>query len=117
MTDQHDKPNRPLPFGAIPTLLKDLLPHAGEEIDPVARARKDLKSSRPRRFWTRVEVKQQPDGFAEKYLELLSSGGSKLHTELLAPFGLDAKHPDFWKKGLDMIAKLIDELEALINVQ
>ena len=63
MTDQHDKPNRPLPFGAIPTLLKDLLPHAGEEIDPVAMARKDLKSNLPRRFWTRVEVKQQPDGF------------------------------------------------------
>ena len=58
---------------------------------------------------------QQPDGFAEKYLELLSSGGSKLYSELLLPFGLDAKHPDFWEKGLNMIAKLIDELEALIN--
>ncbi|NBT85900.1 MAG: M3 family oligoendopeptidase [Alphaproteobacteria bacterium] len=60
---------------------------------------------------------QQPDGFADKYLELLSSGGSKLHAELLAPFGLDAKHPDFWQKGLDMIAKLIDELETLVNGQ
>lgn len=58
---------------------------------------------------------QQPDGFVEKYLELLSSGGSKLHSELLAPFGLDAKHPDFWGKGLDMIVKLIDELEILVN--
>ncbi len=63
MTDDQPKTNRPLPFGAIPTLLRDLLPHAGEDIDPVAMARKDLKSSLPRRFWTRVEVKQQPDGF------------------------------------------------------
>ena len=60
---------------------------------------------------------QRPDGFTEKYLALLSSGGSKLHSELLAPFGLDAKHPDFWQKGLDMIDKLIDELEALVNAQ
>lgn len=58
---------------------------------------------------------QQPEGFSEKYIDLLSSGGSKLYSELLSPFGLDAKHPDFWEKGLDMIAKLIDELEELIN--
>ena len=53
-----------------------------------------------------------PD-FEAKYFEMLKAGGSKHHKELLAPFGLDASDPAFWQKGLDMIAGLIDELEAM----
>jgi oligoendopeptidase F len=52
-------------------------------------------------------------GFAERYLAMLSAGGTKHHAELLAPFGLDAHDPKFWDGGLSVIAKLIDELEAL----
>lgn len=52
-------------------------------------------------------------GFKEKYFELLKAGGTKHHSELLAPFGLDATDPSFWSKGLSMIEGLIDELEAL----
>ena len=52
-------------------------------------------------------------GFAEKYLEMLSAGGTKRHGELLAPFGLDASDPAFWQKGLSVIRGMIDELEAL----
>ena len=51
-------------------------------------------------------------GFAEKYFAMLSAGGTKHHSELLAPFGLDARDPKFWDIGLSMIAGLIDELEA-----
>lgn len=50
-------------------------------------------------------------GFAERYFELLKAGGSKHHSELLAPFGLDARDPQFWSLGLSMIEGLIDELE------
>ncbi len=50
-------------------------------------------------------------GFQTKYLEMLRAGGTKRHKELLAPFGLDASDPAFWKKGLDVIAGFIDELE------
>ncbi|MFQ5773382.1 MAG: M3 family oligoendopeptidase [Kiloniellaceae bacterium] len=53
------------------------------------------------------------EGFAERYLDMLRAGGTKRHKELLAPFGLDASDPDFWAKGLGMIARLIDELEAM----
>ncbi|TPP11968.1 M3 family oligoendopeptidase [Rhizobium glycinendophyticum] len=53
------------------------------------------------------------DGFQQKYFELLKAGGTKHHSELLAPFGLDATDPSFWAKGLSMIEGLIDELEAL----
>ena len=53
------------------------------------------------------------EGFAERYLAMLAAGGSKSYSELLAPFGLDAKDPGFWKIGLSVIARMIDELEAM----
>ncbi len=52
-------------------------------------------------------------GFAEKYLELLRAGGSQRHRELLAPFGLHAGDPEFWRKGLSVVEGMIDELERL----
>jgi len=52
-------------------------------------------------------------GFQEKYFALLKAGGTKHHRELLAPFGLDASDPAFWGKGLGVIERLIDELEAM----
>ena len=53
------------------------------------------------------------DGFAEKYLNMLRAGGTLRHTELLAPFGLDASDPAFWQKGIGVVSGLIDELEAM----
>ncbi|MFD1696951.1 M3 family oligoendopeptidase [Roseibium aestuarii] len=57
------------------------------------------------------------EGFQAKYFDLLRAGGTKHHSELLAPFGLDASNPDFWKKGLSVIEGLIDELEALKDAE
>ena len=59
-----------------------------------------------------AQYEKSREGFAERYFELLKAGGSKHHSELLAPFGLDAKDPNFWSLGLSMIEGLIDELEA-----
>jgi oligoendopeptidase F len=53
------------------------------------------------------------DGFAERYLEMLAAGGTKHHSELLAPFGLDARDPAFWQRGLGVIEQMIGELEEL----
>jgi oligoendopeptidase F len=50
-------------------------------------------------------------GFQAKYLDMLRAGGTKWHKELLAPFGLDATDPGFWRKGLDVVGEFIDELE------
>jgi oligoendopeptidase F len=55
-------------------------------------------------------------GFQEKYFAMLRAGGSKRHKELLAPFGLDASDPGFWKIGLSVIERMIGELEALERV-
>jgi oligoendopeptidase F len=51
-------------------------------------------------------------GFVNKYFDMLKAGGSKHHSELLAPFGLDASKPEFWSKGLKVIEGMIDELAA-----
>src|SRR5260221_3458218 len=56
-------------------------------------------------------------GFAERYLEMLAAGGTKHHSELLAPFGLDARDPKFWQGGLGVIERMIGELEALDGVK
>ena len=59
-----------------------------------------------------AQYEKAHEGFAERYFELLKAGGSKHHSELLKPFGLDARDPQFWALGLSMIEKLIDELAA-----
>lgn len=51
--------------------------------------------------------------FAQKYAALLSAGGSKSHEALLEPFGFDVNDPAFWRKGLGVIEKYIDELITL----
>ena len=53
------------------------------------------------------------DGFVQKYFAMLKAGGTKHHSELLEPFGLDASDPDFWGKGLSMLEGFIDELEQM----
>src|SRR5712672_1850342 len=53
------------------------------------------------------------EGFAERYLDMLAAGGTKHYSELLRPFGLDAKDPKFWDGGLSVIAGMIDELEGM----
>ncbi|MPZ56588.1 MAG: M3 family oligoendopeptidase [Rhizobiales bacterium] len=53
------------------------------------------------------------EGFAERYLAMLAAGGTKHHSELLKPFGLDARDPAFWQGGLSVIERFIGELEAI----
>ena len=58
---------------------------------------------------------KNPNGFDDKYINLLRSGGSKKYRELLKPFNLNPSNKDFWKKGLNIISNLIDELEEIEN--
>ena len=57
--------------------------------------------------------REAPDGFADKYLDLLRAGGTKRHRELLEPFGLDASDPAFWDRGLSVVKGFVAELEAM----
>jgi oligoendopeptidase F len=56
---------------------------------------------------------QANEGFTERYLDMLAAGGTKHHSELLAPFGLDARDPAFWQGGLGVIERMITELEGM----
>ncbi len=52
--------------------------------------------------------------FEGKYLDLLRAGGSKSAVELMEPFGLDPRHPEFWRRGIEgSIAAWLDEAEAI----
>ncbi|MCC6737354.1 MAG: M3 family oligoendopeptidase [Bauldia sp.] len=53
------------------------------------------------------------EGFQAKYFDMLRAGGTKHHSVLLEPFGLDATDPAFWGKGLSVIEGMIGELEAM----
>jgi oligoendopeptidase F len=60
-----------------------------------------------------ARYQEAEEGFAEKYFDMLKAGGSKHHSELLRPFGLDASDPGFWQMGLGVIDRMIGEIEAL----
>jgi oligoendopeptidase F len=60
-----------------------------------------------------ARYQESAEGFTERYFDMLKAGGSKHHSALLKPFGLDASDPGFWDLGLNVIDGLIGELEAL----
>jgi len=53
-----------------------------------------------------------PEGFEQRYVDLLAAGGTLRYDELLAPFGLDARDPSFWDKGLAQIGAMIEQLDT-----
>ena len=55
------------------------------------------------------------ENFPEKCVDALKAGGTKHHSELLAPFGLDASQKQFWQDGLDVIIHRLDQLETLLE--
>ncbi len=57
----------------------------------------------------RIYQKEGAD-FIPKYLYLLSEGGSKSPTELLAPFNIDLNDPSFWQGGLHVIENMLEEI-------
>lgn len=59
------------------------------------------------------EYTLRPDGFSDKYLELLSAGGSEWPEDLVAKMGLDITQPDFWQKGLNSFRKMVEEAEEM----
>lgn len=57
--------------------------------------------------------KEEGSDFIEKYIELLSTGGSKSPKDTLAPLGIDPKDASFWQKGFDVLKERIEELRKL----
>jgi len=53
------------------------------------------------------------DVFVEKYLALLSSGGSDAPHVLLAKLGVDVTDPNFWSLGLKLLEGMVSDAEIL----
>lgn len=54
---------------------------------------------------------QEGTKFIEKYLTLLTAGGSESPYDLMKPFGIDLNSPQFWHQGLDVIAQMVSRVE------
>jgi oligoendopeptidase F len=55
---------------------------------------------------------QLGDELVPRYLELLSSGGSRNPEELARIVGIDLADPGFWSAGLDLVERQLTEAEA-----
>jgi oligoendopeptidase F len=51
-------------------------------------------------------------GFEARYLELLTSGGSRSPEELGEIVGIDLRDPGFWERGLDLVERRLEAAEA-----
>ncbi|CAN7543679.1 M3 family oligoendopeptidase [Phenylobacterium sp. LjRoot225] len=58
--------------------------------------------------------RENPEGFAPLYEQLLAGGGTKTYVEALAPFGLNPREKAFWAAGMKQLERLVDEFEALV---
>ncbi|MGH2605106.1 MAG: hypothetical protein ACRDG5_00805, partial [Anaerolineales bacterium] len=51
--------------------------------------------------------------FKPAYVEILSAGGSDAPVRILERAGIDVRRPAFWQGGFDVLAKLLERLEAM----
>lgn len=57
--------------------------------------------------------RQQKDGFADKYIELLEAGGSDWPHEIVAKMDIDIRDAEFWNRGLNLFESMIEQAEEL----
>lgn len=58
-----------------------------------------------------ARYRKEGEDFVEKYMTLLSSGGSQAPADLLAPFSIALDAPEFWHGGLEIIEQMLVEAE------
>ncbi|MGW8250118.1 MAG: M3 family metallopeptidase, partial [Anaerolineales bacterium] len=59
------------------------------------------------------QYKAEGEAFKPRYLKILSAGGSEAPARILSEAGIDIYSADFWQGGFDVIAALLDQLEAI----
>lgn len=59
------------------------------------------------------QYKKEGESFKPRYLEILSAGGSDAPARILEKAGIDVRQASFWQGGFNVIADLIEQLEAL----
>lgn len=59
------------------------------------------------------QYKKEGTSFVEKYLKILSYGGSEAPDKILKEVGIDLEDPHFWQKGFDLVKEMLEELRDL----
>ncbi|HEX5777064.1 MAG TPA: M3 family oligoendopeptidase [Caulobacteraceae bacterium] len=59
--------------------------------------------------------REDPEGFAPLYEDLLAAGGTRTYVEALKPFGLNPREKAFWAAGCRQLERLVDEFEELVG--
>ena len=58
---------------------------------------------------------ENKDSFKEKYIRILSYGGSKPPLEILREAGYNPETEEFWEKGFEVIKRQVDNLKGLVK--
>jgi oligoendopeptidase F len=56
--------------------------------------------------------REEGEAFVDRYVEMLSAGGSKPPEELAKIVGVDLIDPGFWDSGIDLVAEQLEAAEA-----
>ena len=59
------------------------------------------------------QYKEEGESFKPRYINILSTGGSKAPMDVLSESGIDIRQASFWQGGFDIVAGLVRELEKL----
>ncbi len=59
------------------------------------------------------QFKREGESFKPRYIKLLSAGGSEAPMKVLDEAGVNVRQASFWQGGFDVIAGLVDQLEAM----
>lgn len=62
-----------------------------------------------------ARYQQDSADFPERYLAMLTAGGSQWPHELVKPLGVDLTYPGFWSNGLGILEGLVAEAEQLAD--
>jgi oligoendopeptidase F len=57
--------------------------------------------------------KQEGEGFAPKYIDVLAAGNSDYPDAIMAQVGVDLNDPTFWQNGIDALRDLIEQEEQV----
>ncbi|PKD45111.1 M3 family oligoendopeptidase [Rhodohalobacter barkolensis] len=59
--------------------------------------------------------KNQKNGFADRYIDLLEAGGSDWPHNIVSKMDIDIKSADFWNRGLDLFESMVEQAEELAD--
>ena len=57
------------------------------------------------------QYQKEGQPFVDKYIEMLSAGGSGYPKDMMAKLGMDIQDPAFWQNGMDLIGRMVDQAD------